>query len=1347
MKKIIIISSYAHNKSKQDMLKKCILQIKKLNIDILLVSHCNIPEDIVSLVDYYIFEKKNDKNKCNVTSWIIDDIKQVNFIRTESSEFSKINTITMAMNLVKSLNYEFFHFTEFDNIYSDVDILKIIDLQNSIINENKSFLFIQQIGVLFNNIKDKFYDSTYFAGMVNDFLNVINMGFPKTITEFENMFFTNGMYQSYENFFYNLFSPFKSKSIILENEIQFHFTTSQLNISSVDDFLCVIVPADDNYDYLYLSNSNLIGKRDVRISTDNVIVYQKTFNNIETDILKLEKRNQKIHIDILENNNIINNYDLDYNTNIDYGRSGNITFTNKKIFDVLYEENENKLTFIYLDNVSKRILTSIKDIDSHACIYSFINDVSNGFSCWAMPLPKHIIDFKNNINFGGFLIEHYEYDTKIGQEEIRIKNIPIQKINMDITNTEPIFSNYTEFFVDKIYDTLDIKDKNIVFDIGANVGLFTKFIQTKGAKKVYCFEPNPIATTHLESIFKDDPSVALNYFAVSDKDGEITLNIDDTNSLISSVYSETNTKLTIPCHSFESILNAHNLNHIDLVKMDIEGGEFDIIDNMSKNIFDKIDTFLIECHASYFTNGLEKVDNLINKLKQNGYEITIPENYNFVVYANKKVNTNKKLKIAQVHPGIIPIPTDKWGAVEKIIWNYKLELEKLGHQVDIKFPYDINKGDYDIVHVHIANQALYLKKQGIPYFFTMHDHHTVVFGKNSVCYIENSNAIESSLLTMMPGEFLIDYFNNPYKTIYLPHGVDTKLFKNTYTNNKNNKKLLCVANTNMLPDGDDRKGFKLAIESAKKLNLEITIAGPSISTKTFFENNKNLLEYEKLTVLYDLNDDEVRELYKTHSIFLNPSTIEAGHPNLTLLEALSSGLPVIATYEGNSIDGLIKIKRNINDICLAINNVLSNYDEIASQIDINKYDWSVICNRLDKIYNSFISCKDEYNSYDTKKLLISSYENTIKENKSIITSEPKLNINYINGAYAELNYYGDEKYTVDFIDNKNNETIFSVELSNGMYGKTAKEYFIDWKINLKDKDGKLIKSVLLNLENQRVYIAFESKSLGDNLAWIPYVDEFRKKHNCKVVVSTFWNNLFKSVYPEVEFVKPGTEVHNIIAMYKLGCFDPWGENYNMNVGDFRKVPLQKIAADILGLDFEEIVPKIGIKPLKPKLQGKYVCITQHSTAQAKYWNNEDAWQETVDYLNKLGYKVVVLGMGDCRLHNVIPKTGELKIEELIDYISNAEFFIGISSGLSWLAWALRKEVIMISGFTRSFNEFNCHRVYNASVCNGCYNRNYVFSKGNWNWCPVNENTDKQFECTKKISSQMVIEEINDILNI
>ena len=57
-----------------------------------------------------------------------------------------------------------------------------------------------------------------------------------------------------------------------------------------------------------------------------------------------------------------------------------------------------------------------------------------------------------------------------------------------------------------------------------------------------------------------------------------------------------------------------------------------------------------------------------------------------------------------------------------------------------------------------------------------------------------------------------------------------------------------------------------------------------------------------------------------------------------------------------------------------------------------------------------------------------------------------------------------------------------------------------------------------------------------------------------------------------------------------------------------------------------------------------------------------------------------------------------------------------------------------------------YRVINESVCHGCFNK-YRLDAGDWNWCPIHKGTERQFECTKTITSSMVIEKINHLLNI
>ena len=67
-------------------------------------------------------------------------------------------------------------------------------------------------------------------------------------------------------------------------------------------------------------------------------------------------------------------------------------------------------------------------------------------------------------------------------------------------------------------------------------------------------------------------------------------------------------------------------------------------------------------------------------------------------------------------------------------------------------------------------------------------------------------------------------------------------------------------------------------------------------------------------------------------------------------------------------------------------------------------------------------------------------------------------------------------------------------------------------------------------------------------------------------------------------------------------------------------------------------------------------------------------------------------------------TGNKTFQERIDILKDCDFFIGLSSGVSWLAWCAKCPVVLISGFTNPYNEYYTpYRVINPMVCHGCWN--------------------------------------------
>jgi glycosyltransferase involved in cell wall biosynthesis len=699
------------------------------------------------------------------------------------------------------------------------------------------------------------------------------------------------------------------------------------------------------------------------------------------------------------------------------------------------------------------------------------------------------------------------------------------------------------------------------------------------------------------------------------------------------------------------------------------------------------------------------------------------------------------MRIINVTPGLLPIPPNGWGAVEKIIWEYHQNFLKFGHESEILYLDQVKSDRCAVVHIHVANLAIEAHKRGIPYYFTCHDHHAYLYGKDSNCFKENYNAIKNSIISFVPAKYLVNYFDLP-NLKYLSHGVNTDFFIPT-SRVVDEYKLLCVANNGFIHDpSEDRKGFGFAIEAAKKLNLPITIAGPENNKKFFERYNFN---YDKLNIIYNLSETDLLRLYQSHDIFLHPSILEAGHPNLTLLEAISCGLPIVGTFEdGNNLEGLYKSNRDVEEIINGITHVIKNYDTYKKLTTITSKEKSWKC-----IVDTLISF------YDTsmKTQLIEIYESTKINHKDSVESQNSIVFDFNNKSKVEILGEIKKEYNLKFINKQNNKLVYESDISNNMWTQANFAYFIDWNIQIRDKQtNSLVSDFNLDLKNKTVKIVNESPSLGDGVAWVACIDLFQKKHNCIVDYYTPNKDLFEIEYPNINFYNYNhIKDENYYASYKIGCFDP--NDNSISPADYRTQNLQQIATNILGLDYEEVKTKIHVKDKERKLQEKYVCISTASTSGCKHWQHIDGWQKVVDHLNDNGYKVVViqkeaLNYMDLQgLKNVIhPQTQS--IHEAISWIYNCEFFVGLSSGNSWLAWALDKKILLISGFTKSFNEFfTPYRVINESVCNGCWNDvKYKFNAGDWNWCPKYKNTKNQFECTTEISFEMVKEKLNNIIN-
>ena len=167
----------------------------------------------------------------------------------------------------------------------------------------------------------------------------------------------------------------------------------------------------------------------------------------------------------------------------------------------------------------------------------------------------------------------------------------------------------------KLLNLTHISNNSIILDIGANVGDVTDELIKTYDPKIYCYEPNISCYKYMLNRFKENPKIKIFNFAVSNFTGKTFLyfhkkakNISEFNQR-SSLKKEKdgldiNKKIEVNCIDIKNILDQHN--KIDLIKIDIEGSEYEIMPEIIKNK-EKIKMVLCETHGN--PNG-KKIPNI-----------------------------------------------------------------------------------------------------------------------------------------------------------------------------------------------------------------------------------------------------------------------------------------------------------------------------------------------------------------------------------------------------------------------------------------------------------------------------------------------------------------------------------------------------------------------------------------------------------------------------------------------------------------------------------------------------------------------------------------------------------------
>lgn len=243
-----------------------------------------------------------------------------------------------------------------------------------------------------------------------------------------------------------------------------------------------------------------------------------------------------------------------------------------------------------------------------------------------LSLKKYINLAKNVHNWPNYLYAKH-IDTKQNPVVFRAGNGVVIEVPKGA-----ITAIFKEIFMEDLYDIAflktHLKPQPVIVDVGANLGFFALFMasQVPGAR-VFAYEPLPTNFKHLQRHFRlnQDKALVAENKAVAGAKGSLELyynpNVDFTPlASLRTDFEDTNTsRVTVEAVSLPDIFAGHQLQQIDLLKLDCEGAEYDILYPCPDSLLQRVKLMAMETHQG--TKANENTEALCAFLREKGFTV------------------------------------------------------------------------------------------------------------------------------------------------------------------------------------------------------------------------------------------------------------------------------------------------------------------------------------------------------------------------------------------------------------------------------------------------------------------------------------------------------------------------------------------------------------------------------------------------------------------------------------------------------------------------------------------------------------------------------------------------------
>lgn len=186
-------------------------------------------------------------------------------------------------------------------------------------------------------------------------------------------------------------------------------------------------------------------------------------------------------------------------------------------------------------------------------------------------------------------------------------------------------SIYKEIFVDREYEfgECSIQPGDVVVDLGANVGVFSRYAYAQGAKSIYAFEPEP---NNYECLMQNKPPNCFAYnLGISSSIKAAGLRVDSTiggHTLFDSDPngSRTNEIIPVGCINMNYVCSEICRCPIDFLKIDVEGAEFLVFQGMSVSNLRRVRKIAMEYHRFLLPSDEDPIQGMIYRFNNNGFK-------------------------------------------------------------------------------------------------------------------------------------------------------------------------------------------------------------------------------------------------------------------------------------------------------------------------------------------------------------------------------------------------------------------------------------------------------------------------------------------------------------------------------------------------------------------------------------------------------------------------------------------------------------------------------------------------------------------------------------------------------